>query len=377
MAVLAVHHTEVDGQVLTGGAEKYVRAVVGVLLRSGAAVHVAYSGTSIYDGLEDPFAEGGALTVERTNWINADLRGDQSISPRLVLERRRRLREMGADTVFAVQQDAGGSFLASLIAARSLGLRVVSSIRQMPPAGATGRGPTLRWSRLRRRLAAACCDEIIFPSRCAAEAFQAYGGLEPAKARVIRNPEPIRPSARRDGERDELNVVAAGRITEVKGADLLLEAFGSLSGAIPRARLRYFGDGPLASRLRERAEKLGLGERVTFSGFVGDADQLYDAADVYVQASRREALSNSVIEAMARGVACVVTDVGGSAEAIIDGRCGRVVPPGDRDALAAAISELLLDQALRRRYGANARRRAAHLFDPTRFEALTSRCILG
>src|SRR5262245_43644421 len=96
VAILAVHHVRVDGQTLTGGAEKYIQMVIRALLRSGARVHVGYSGDSIYDEI---LAESGParLSVENTGWLDARLSGDRRLSPRLLRQRRRWLRACGAD----------------------------------------------------------------------------------------------------------------------------------------------------------------------------------------------------------------------------------------------------------------------------------------
>jgi glycosyltransferase involved in cell wall biosynthesis len=82
---------------------------------------------------------------------------------------------------------------------------------------------------------------------------------------------------------------------------------------------------------------------------------LLSAADVAVMPSLNEALSNVLLESMAAGAPTVATRVGGTPEALIDGRTGLLVPPGDAESLAAAISRLLSDRALAARLGGAAR----------------------
>ena len=93
-----------------------------------------------------------------------------------------------------------------------------------------------------------------------------------------------------------------------------------------------------------------------------DVERILPAADLGVLASHEEGFSNAVLEIMATGLPVVVTDVGGNAEAVPDGECGRVVPPRAPAALAAAIVELAGDLRRRRTMGAAARRRVADRF---------------
>ncbi|RIK67813.1 MAG: hypothetical protein DCC65_04895 [Planctomycetota bacterium] len=387
VALLAVHHLNVDGFVFAGGAEKYIQMTIRALLRSGASVHVGYSGVSIYDELLD-VTEPHRLTVEHTGWLDESLSGDRDVSVALLRRRRRWLRAAGADTLFVVQQDHGAAFLTSLLAARTLGLRVVSSIRQMPPSL-----PSLPARRLlrvvpmprfwrrrvtrRQRWPARLCDAVILNSRRVADAYIRQYGLREESVRIIFNGEPPASCPRRTAAREAVCIGTSGRVTPAKGADVLYDAFKLIAGRFPRARLAYFGDGPLAGELRGRAGADGLGHRVEFAGYSADRDDMHDRVDIYVQASRRESMSNSVIEAMARGKPCIVTDVGGLPEAVAHGECGYVVPPGCARSLADALAAILSEDGAIDRLGEAAQRRARRLFDMRRFERETVSTILG
>lgn len=372
VAVLTVHHVLVGDQNYFGGAEKYASLVVQSLCEAGAAVHVGYSGADIYEGLARSAAS--RLTVERTDWINDALSGDARLKPRTILDRRRWLRRTKADTVFVVQQAGGGAFAASLVAARSLGLRVVMSLRQQPEPlpVATGKrwlgvlpSPQLWRRRLiwRRRLPAYCCEAIICNSRRVAMAYCEEYGYPAGRVRVIPNGETAMEGAARIAPRSPCNIGVVGRVTQAKGADLLLEAFALMARRRLDANLTYYGDGPLVSDLRTRASALGLAGRVRFAGYVRDRESIYREIDVYVQPSRRESMSNSVIEAMARGIPCVVADVGGLPETVVDGRNGFVVPPEEPPALAEAIHSLLADHSLFSRFSAACLDRVRRHFD--------------
>lgn len=135
--------------------------------------------------------------------------------------------------------------------------------------------------------------------------------------------------------------VSIGRLLHLKGYDLLLEAWRDVRREVPGALLFVLGDGPLKGELEARAENLGLGDAVHFPGFTGDVLPYLQAATLYVQSSRTEGVSQTVLEAMAVGLPVVATDVGGTGMVVEDRRTGRLIPPGS----AAELTEAILDVA--------------------------------
>jgi len=385
--VLAVHHVGTSRGLAPGGAEKYIGQALTALLDAGARVHVGYSGDSIYaDILEriDP----ARLTVERTGWLNEHLSGDARLQWRTIRERRRWLRATGADTVFVVQQAGGGAFAASIVAARTLGLRVVASMRQWPaampaPSGKRWLGvipsPEVWRRRLiwRRRIPAWCCDAIIYNSQRVADAFSRDYGFPLHRARIIPNGEIPDERPRAADIRRPLRLGSVGRVTEAKGADVLLDAFARVARRRSDIDLTYFGEGPLIPELRNRAKLIGLDDRVHFAGHQTERDAIYSNIDVYVHPSRREAMSNSVIEAMVRGIPCVVSDAGGLPETVEDGRSGFVVRGDDAEGYAEAIDRLLRDGATFSQFSHAAWERGRRHFDIRLLMRETVEVILG
>ncbi len=156
---------------------------------------------------------------------------------------------------------------------------------------------------------------------------------------------------------EALVVASAANMPPRKGMGVLLKAAETVSvGARPVHYLLMGAikdDGIAAMRLPS-----ALRERIHFTGFRRDAAQLTGACDVLVLPSlRREGLPKGVIEAMAQGIAPVVSNSGGSAELVRDGIDGWVVPPGDSGSLASALSRLLADASMRARMGSAARAR--------------------
>jgi len=146
-----------------------------------------------------------------------------------------------------------------------------------------------------------------------------------------------------------------------KGIDVLVRALGQLPADAP-IYLLLVGRMESAELDRLIAESPAR-ERIRKLGFRRDAPAVIAACDAAVLPSiRREGLPKTVIEAMAYAVPPIVTDVGGSPELVDDRVHGLVVPPGDADALAAAILELYGDPALRAKLGAAARERIARDF---------------
>jgi glycosyltransferase involved in cell wall biosynthesis len=140
-----------------------------------------------------------------------------------------------------------------------------------------------------------------------------------------------------------------------KGHRVLLEAVARLPDVhLELAGGHFPGDEPYVAELRERAERPDLRGRVTFLGQV-DRDETLRRWDVMVSASTSpEAMPLSVLEALSAGVPVVGTAHGGTVE-LLEGGAGLLVPPGDADALAAAIARAVGEPELRRRMAADGR----------------------
>ncbi len=168
------------------------------------------------------------------------------------------------------------------------------------------------------------------------------------------------------GVRDAVSLptlLFVGRLRYYKGLDYLIRALPQIN-----ARLLVVGIGPMEAEWRKLAAEVGVAERVTWLGEVPDAHlpALYHAADLFVLPASHtsEAFGLVQVEAMAAGLPVVCTELGtGTSYVNQDGVTGRVVPPRDPAALAAAINALLADPAERARLAAGAQARVAAEFD--------------
>ena len=133
-----------------------------------------------------------------------------------------------------------------------------------------------------------------------------------------------------------------------------------------RATLLVVGDGSLSAPLRTFARRLGIDGSVRFLGVRSDVYELLAMSDVFALASLWEGLPVALLEAGACGLPAVASDVGGVREALIDGRTGFLVRPGDDEMLAARLGQLVGDAALRARFGGAARSHISLRFDSAR-----------
>jgi glycosyltransferase involved in cell wall biosynthesis len=134
-----------------------------------------------------------------------------------------------------------------------------------------------------------------------------------------------------------------------KGVRTLLEAFAALARKSPSAGLLLVGGGPMLGELEARVQELGLADRCLLTGAVADVLPWLRRMDIFVLPSLSEALSNSLMEAMAAGCAVVASNVGGNPELVVDGETGLLFPPGDLPALAEKLETLAGNEPLRRR----------------------------
>jgi len=161
---------------------------------------------------------------------------------------------------------------------------------------------------------------------------------------------------------DEAVVLAIGRLSREKGHAVLLRALQQLRSNPRKWKLVLVGMGPERETLMRLARSLGLSERVLFAGAHADVRPFYATADVFVLPSLSEGSPNVLLEAMAAKLPIAATKAGGNPEIILHNETGLLVPIGDPQSLASAITQLLGEPDLASRFAEAACARATREF---------------
>lgn len=180
-------------------------------------------------------------------------------------------------------------------------------------------------------------------------------------------------------------ILCVARLAEKKGLDLLVTATALLAAKRPDVRLEIIGGGPLLEPLRDRAERLGIAGAVSFRGPLSstEVDEAYRRCSMVALPCRiggdgdRDGMPTVIVEALARAIPVVTTDVVGIGELVRHRRTGLLVPPEDPTRLAEAMAELLDDPALAGELGRAGRRVVAGDYAPARSAALLAQVLTG
>lgn len=202
------------------------------------------------------------------------------------------------------------------------------------------------------RLAVPSDRIVVIPNGVPAERFTP---AEPATRTAVRQQFGLEPGAR--------VVACIASLTAEKNVGLVLAAAHGVAELV----VLIAGSGPLEAELRGLSDELGVDAR--FVGNVTDTGPLYAAADLVVSASHSEGMPGVLIEAGLAGTPVVATDVGFVADVVSDGVTGLLVPPGDLEALTAAMTRLLDDETERARLGGAAAEWCRERFAMTRVAA--------
>ena len=230
------------------------------------------------------------------------------------------------------------------------------------------------WQRL-RPLAYRRADVVTANTAGVLAALEPMGSWD--RLALLPNPLPGAPALGADGAgRTAIGFINVARLVPQKGLDVLIAALPRLSGAAAAWPVTLVGDGPERETLQRKARDLGVSDRLRCLGFRSDPERFLAEAAVFVLPSRFEGMPNALLEAMAAGLAVIVTDASpGPLEVVEPGVSGLVVPSDDPVALAAAMEALASDPERCRRMGAAAKARIASL-DWPQLEPLW-RSILG
>ena len=151
--------------------------------------------------------------------------------------------------------------------------------------------------------------------------------------------------------KDALIVAIVANLSWVKDHETFFKAAQRVKREQPNVRFWVIGEGALRKKLEKQVASLKLQQEVRFFGRVADPKPLLSLADISVNASVSEGMSNTILESMALGIPVVATDVDGNPETVSDGKTGLLVPPKNPEAMAQALLRLLRDSSLRAQMG--------------------------
>ncbi len=205
------------------------------------------------------------------------------------------------------------------------------------------------------------CEELLAAGVRAGKIARIPNGVD--LARFSPDPDARSVEARRRlGLPEGPLVVFAGRLDPQKGLHTLVEAMRSPTLAAAGARLLLLGDGPQRAELAQALHRDGLSDRALFRGVVEDVAPYLRASDLFAFPTLGEGMPNALLEAMATGLPCVASDIGGCRDVVTNGETGLLVPAGDATAFRAALETVVQSAALRERLGAAARQDAVSRF---------------
>jgi L-malate glycosyltransferase len=321
-----------------GGGEQQVLGLIEYLERQGHSCHLACDPGGL---LRRRASQRGIATVDLT------IRND------LALGAAWRLRRILGDSSWNILHlHTRKAQVMSLYLPKARGFRVVATRRM---------DYEVKRDRFHRRLYRGV-DRVIAVSNAVKDVL-IRGGVDPESVRVahsgvdasrIEAVDPVRVAEFRQR-------ACVGPSTR-KGHDVLLRAIRILREAGEDIACIAAGEGPLRQYLDHRIHELGIADRVHLMGFVDDMASFYRALDLFVLPSNKEAMGNSLMEAMLAEVPVVASRVGGSTEIVEEGLSGMLFPAGDSPALAERIGGLLRNRELRERLSRAGRARVLSRF---------------
>lgn len=167
--------------------------------------------------------------------------------------------------------------------------------------------------------------------------------------------------------KDEVVIGMVGSLIKRKGFDVFIRALDHLKNADAHFKGVIIGDGPEKERLTRLADRLGLAEKIVFTGFKADGLSYINALDILVLSSPQEGLPRVILEAMLLEKPVVVSDIPGPSELVVHNETGFLAPAGQPNAFADCLRRLIDDPGIRKQMGKKGRERVIGHFSIERY----------
>jgi glycosyltransferase involved in cell wall biosynthesis len=343
-----------------GGGELYLVSLARGLSELGHEVQSVLAEHSRMDELAGLLVEFGSVRrIPYTNTYDRRLRSLGAVLARREIGRLAAELRLDADIIHLNKQNLEDG-LDLLAAVEMTGLPAVATVhvtRTMQWLNTSG-GLVRDWV-ARRALRTANCPLIAIAESGIADLSEL--GINRERLRLVwngvSNPAPIDRDAVRQVWGCGPQEIVLGCVARLEPQKNPLFMISLLPQLPANVRLVWVGDGSLMEAMRAQAEALGVLNRVILPGWQHDARSLMEAFDLFVLPSIYEGFPFAILEAMAAGLPCVVSDVDGVGEAVVDGSTGFVCPPNGTDVWLNRLGQYLTDRGALQRAGALARSR--------------------
>lgn len=272
------------------------------------------------------------------------------------------LRDMRCDVVHSHM------FWANLYGAISASLARVPVLVTSEHGRNEWKGAWHRWAE--RKVISRVADRRLCVSEDILRCRRDVDGVPEKLLEVVPNGTQI-PASAIGTEHDDLVIGSVGRLVPAKDFPTLVRAVAILLARGYRFRTEIVGEGPERAAIEDAIDAAGVGGSVSLVGHQDRVSEWLSRWSLFVSSSVREGQPVALLEAMAHGLPCVATAVGGVPDTMRDGAEGLIVKPGDAEALAGAIASLIDDRSRRSQLATAARQRA---IDDFSIDALARRC---
>ena len=214
-------------------------------------------------------------------------------------------------------------------------------------------------------------DYITAISKSTADAVAKYEYIPRNKIQIIYNgiKEIEVGSKTRDDLLNELGlspdcryIGTISRLEPIKNQKMMINAFYKVKKHMPDLKLVLIGDGEIMQELKQQTKSLGIDSDVIFTGFINNPQHYINLFEIFLLSSFSEGASMTLLEAMSLGKPCVVTDVGGNPEVVVNNATGYVVPSDNDSFFAKSILDLLRNNEKRNEFGILSRKKYLNKF---------------